>query len=58
MSADSVGERLDYVSLPLWFAHGVVLVLWVVGDVQKETQPCGCVFAITTHYESRIDITC
>ncbi|MBY7811597.1 hypothetical protein KW448_08050 [Vibrio fluvialis] len=29
-------------SVALWFAHGVVLVLLVVGDEQKETQPCGC----------------
>lgn len=38
MSADSVGESLDSVSVALWFAHGVLLVR----DGQKETQPCGC----------------
>ncbi|EOF9312231.1 hypothetical protein ACK2J6_000396 [Vibrio fluvialis] len=35
-------EPLDSVAAALWFAHDVVLVLWLVRDGQKETQPCGC----------------
>lgn len=39
-------EPLDSVAAALWFAHDVVLVLWLVRDGQKETQPCGCAILV------------
>ncbi|EOV1093366.1 hypothetical protein ACOLXF_003056 [Vibrio fluvialis] len=30
-----MGESLDSVSVALWFAHGVVLVLWLVRQAKR-----------------------